>query len=326
MSSLVVDFHVHIFPDLSKRVAAAMEQYAPGVDPDQARFAVSQLRRVARTWLRPLTASLHESGTLVRHLPETLRKGLDELTALTPVPGLLLESTGDDLLESMEENEIDLALVIPHPPTVSNDFVLETCAGDERLLPVAYVPRDATKPLATLKNLASRGARALKIHPAADGEGPASLRYKKLLKAASDLELPVIIHTGCMHSKLLFKDASQSDAALYAPWFKAYPGTPFILAHMNWHAPHVAMDLANEYPNVYVDTSWQPSEVIGEAVRRMGPERILFGSDWPLVGNNISVGLERIRECVRMGLMTDEDARQILGENARRLLKLGDKD
>ena len=266
---------------------------------------------------------LHEGGALLRHLPTPLRRGLDELTSLTPVPGLLLESTVDDLLETIEENEVDVALVIPHPPLVTNDFILETCAGDERLLPVAYVPKDAAKPMATLRSLAERGVRALKIHPAADGEGPDSPRYKKLVKTAADLGLPVILHTGCMHSKLLFKDASQADASLYAPWFRQYPSVTFVLAHMNWHAPNVAIELALEHPNVFVDTSWQPAEVIGEAARRMGwRERILFGSDWPLVGDNIAVGLERIRECVRMGLVSEEDSALILGENARKLLKL----
>ncbi|MDR3608914.1 MAG: amidohydrolase family protein [Oligoflexia bacterium] len=309
MASLVIDFHTHVFPDTAQKFLPVS----------------NELRKTVRAWLRPALENLHESGTLIRHLPDPLRRGLDEVSAVAPVSGLLLESTTDDLLETMDVNEVDVALVIPHPPTVSNDFVLEVCARDERLLPVAYVPKDAPKPVATLKALVGRGARALKIHPAADGEGPDSARYKKLLKAATEQGLPVILHTGCMHSSLLFKDSSLSEASLYAPWFKEFPKTPFVLAHMNWHAPGVAMNLAIEYPNVYVDTSWQPSEVIGEAVRRMGPERILFGSDWPLVGNNIAIGLERIRECVRMGLMSDEDADLILGENARKLLRIEGK-
>jgi predicted TIM-barrel fold metal-dependent hydrolase len=324
-AAIIIDFHTHIFPDtpekLIGKITEAVSPYAPGVDFGQLR----QLKKTARSWLRPLVGDLHERGTLIRHLPQAFRRGLDEISALAPVSGLLLESTCEDLLETMDQNEVDVALVIPHPPHVTNDFVFEACAanvGGERLLPVAYVPRDAAKPATTLKQLAERGARALKIHPAADGLGPDSTRYKKLVKTASDLGLPIILHTGCMHSSLLFKNPELSDASLYSPWFEEFANTPFVLAHMNWHSPGVAMELAARYPNVYVDTSWQPSEVIGEAIRRIGPERILFGSDWPLVGNNIAIGLERIRECVRMGSMSAEDSVLILGENARKLLKM----
>jgi hypothetical protein len=173
-----------------------------------------------------------------------------------------------------------------------------------------------------LKNFAKKGARALKIHTAADGEGVDSERYHELLATATELGLFVILHTGCLHSNLVFKKPELSRAELFAPWFTEYPDLTFILAHMNFHEPQVAMDLVIEHANVHVDTSWQPAETIGEAVRRVGSDRVLFGSDWPLLGNNISVGLERIEDCVETGLITREDARKILGENAVRLLKL----
>src|SRR5262249_55470294 len=150
------------------------------------------------------------------------------------------------------------------------------------------------RPAQALKSCAKKGARLLKIHPAADGEGPDSPRYRAMLEVAESLNLPVIIHTGCMHSRVLYRDPEMGKAERFAPWFEAYPQTSFILAHMNFHEPETAIDLAEKYANVFVDTSWQPTEVIAEAVRRMGARKILFATDWPFIGNNLSIGVDRV--------------------------------
>jgi predicted TIM-barrel fold metal-dependent hydrolase len=59
--------------------------------------------------------------------------------------------------------------------------------------------------------------------------------------------------------------------------------------------------------------------MIGEAVRRLGPGKVLFGSDWPLVGQNMAVGIARVRDCVDTGTLGRDEAAQVLGLNAARL-------
>jgi predicted TIM-barrel fold metal-dependent hydrolase len=311
MSKLVIDSHAHAFPDRLKPLA-----------PESVRFPLFELRKRARQWLKPLSSSLHKAQTALRHLPEPARRLLDELSGIVPLPTLIFESTAEDLAESLDRACVDRVLVIAHPPLATNEFVLEACAKDPRLLPVANIPASEPEPAAKLREYAERGAVALKIHPAADGEGPDSPRYAELLKTAEELGLPVIVHTGCIHTHLLYKDPEQGRAQAFEPWFKAHPELRFVLAHMNFHDPAVAMDLMETYPNVYADTSWQPAEVIGEAVRRVGADRVLFGTDWPIVGDNQSVGLERIRDCVESGLITEEQAGQIRGLNAAKLFKI----
>lgn len=305
MPSPVIDVHAHAFP--------AIESVVQTLEP---------VRRNVRSWMRPLAESFHKTQTLLRHLPDPIRQGIDQVAGIAPMAGLLVESTVDDLLESMETNEVDQALLIAHPPLISNDFVMDACARDPRLIPIVNIPKETARPKTALKNFAKKGARGLKIHTAADGEGVDSKRYRDLLATASDLGLFVILHTGCLHSNLVFKNPALSRADLFTPWFEEFQNLTFILAHMNFHEPQVAMNLVTEYGNVHVDTSWQPAETIAEAVRRVGAERVMFGSDWPLLGNNISVGLQRIQDCVDTGLITTEDSKKILGENAVRILKL----
>ena len=266
---------------------------------------------------------MHRAQTVLRYLPDPARRALDELSGLAPLPTLLIESTVQDLAAAMDESRVDQALLIAHPPTSSNDFVLESCAAEPRLRPVVNIPSGTARPGNVLKAFVARGAVALKIHPAADGEGVDSPRYRALLKVADGLGLPVIIHTGCIHTHVLYRDPDQGQAQRFATWFATYPRIRFVLAHMNFHDPNIALDLMEEHANVHTDTSWQPAEVIGEAVRRVGSERILFGSDWPIVGDNIAVGLARIRDCVDTGALTEEQARAIRGENAAKLFSAG---
>lgn len=300
----IFDFHTHAFPE---RIPLG---------------PIHPLRKWARAWMKPVSRSFHASQTFLRILPEVVRKPVEQVTSLAPVANLLVESTPEDLLETMSAAGVEQALLIAQPPFLSNEDLLQLCTDHPNLLPAINIPVSTERPGKVLGDFASRGARVLKIHAAADGEGPESPHYKALLKSAADLGLPVVLHTGCIHSNVLFKDPEMGRVERFEDWFKNYPSIPFILAHMNYHEPAIALELASRYPLVYVDTSWQPAEVIGEAVRQLGAEKVLFGSDWPIMGNNIEIGIQRIRDCVETGTVSEQDAEKILGKNARCLLNL----
>lgn len=306
----VVDFHAHILPGpLEKPIFERLPK-----------TMIEQWRKRARGFMRPFASALHRTQTVVRHLPEGARKQIDGLAGIAPLPNLLFESTAGDLKEAMNEAGVDYAVIIAHPQMIPNELVLEAAQEDPRMIAAVNLPPGTLRVKATLKKFHDRGARLLKIHPAADGEKPDAKHYQTLLATASDLGIPVILHTGCIHSHLLYKDPEMGRAELFEPWFEKFPKTQFILAHMNFHAPVTAMDLAQKYENLWVDTSWQPAETIGEAVRRIGPERVLFATDWPFMGNNLTIGLKRIRECIEIGLLTEDQAAMILGKNALTLL------
>lgn len=297
--SRIVDSHVHVFPNPAAGLSGAHE-----------------VRRRARAALSPLTRALHKIQPYTRHVPSAIRAGLDQVGSAVMLPGMLLEATPEDLTEEMKRNDVWKAVVIAHPPFVPNEFVLDLAERDPAIVPAVLIPTTSYRPGVRLRSYVRRGARALKIHPPADGHGPDSEHYRKLLRSASALGVPVIIHTGCLHVPLVYRSPEQGHAERYEPWFREYPDTKFVLAHMNFHFPQVALDLMERHRNVYADTSWQPAEVIGEAVRRVGAERILLGSDWPILGGNISVALARIGEAVETGRITSADRDLIVGANA----------
>jgi predicted TIM-barrel fold metal-dependent hydrolase len=320
----VIDFHVQILPNPIQTLAENISFGRASAETTLGHL--QNIRRQARGWIKPLMGSLHELHSHLRYLPEVARKNLDEFSRLVPLPGLLVESTLTDLKEAMTFARVDQALAIAHPPLISNEFLLELASLHPEIIPGVNIPKGVDRPIQLLKKYFSQGARALKIHPALDQEGPDSPRYRALIRTASDLGLPIILHTGSarMHLfyKPFYKESFSRSAEQFSKWFENYPRARFVLAHMNFHEPSIALDLCEEFENVHVDTSWQPAEVVSEAVRRIGAERVLFGSDWPVVGDNMTVGRQRIQNCIASGLLNDQQASLILGDNARKLLGL----
>ena len=310
----IIDSHVHVFPDhVGDFLAATPAAQVVGVLQD--------LKRRGREKLSVVRQGLHGLQPFLRHVPESLRKKTDALSYTSVFSNLLLESTPADLFDVMKARKVSRALVIASPPHATNDFILSLAAEHpKKLVPIVNIaPGDPAK----LADLVVRGAKGLKIHAAVDGEGPESPHYLRLLKEARDLKLPVILHTGCIHMKLVYKNPEMGRAERFEPWFKAFPEITFVLAHMNFHDPEKAFDLCGRYPNLMLDTSWQPSAVIREALAALGPERVMFGSDWPLVGDNMAVGLDRIKECQRKGGgLSKENAKLVLAGNAKRVFSL----
>lgn len=311
MSDLIIDFHTHIFPDpLSELTRKLPVTYAPDLQ------SLNETRAKIRGWIRPAARYLQDSQTLIRHLPHAARTTIESLGSLATSPLLLLESTPADLAAEMREQGVSRSVVIAGPPLAPNEWLLKTCKEYEFFVPCVYAPESPAK----LRELVAQGARLLKIHPSIDGKGPEDPGYLALLEAALELRIPVILHTGCIHVQGLYRSPSMSRVSNFRPWFEKFGSLTFILAHMNFHDPQEALDLCTEFPSLYVDTSWQPSEVVAEAVRRIGSERVLLGSDWPLLGANIPTAISRVRDITRFGFCTEEDVRNILGRNAERIL------
>jgi len=315
----IVDSHTHVFPDTFGRISSAL------ANSETLYKQIQELRTKGRYLLKPVSQSLHTIQPFFRHIPNPLRTVLDQIGGLASLPHLLLEGTLTDLEAALKESQIDQAMLIAHPPHASNDFVIELTRQNPSLHAVVNIPGGSRRPSYALESYIERGAKALMIHPAADGEELRSSRYRSLLKTAGRLKIPVILHTGKVFTSLFHKDPSKSDANLFKGWFQNFDTIKFLLAHMNFHKPGVALDLAEEFPNISVGTSWQPSELISEATRRIGAERVLFASDWPLIGQNMSVMLKRVGECVEGGRLTQTEADLILGENAVNFFNLREK-
>lgn len=299
----IIDFHVHLYPEIPL--------------PDE----VKKIRSTLRDWLTPVSQLQHDIQTMFRKLPQFSRKFLDELAAPTVLPHLLLESHFQDLITQMEKHNVKKAVVVPHPPILSNDFIYYECRrAPEKLLTCTFIDPETIKTKEDLAAFYNQGVRIYKVNPLQSGVPAQAPYYEELMEYLNQKKAIVILHTGNIYSRF-FKAPESGDVSSYEEWFSKYPNIRFLLAHMNFHEPEKAMEHAIKYDNVYLFTSWQPSSVILKAAEKTNIDKILFASDWPLLGDNIALQKNRVLDLLKNKELTEEQVRKIFFENAEKLLK-----
>ena len=155
----------------------------------------------------------------------------------------------------------------------------------------------------------------LKLHPLIDGYHPNDPSVHPLMELLEDRGgLPVLIHSG---HPIFTLPWSIEELAV------AFPRVPVVLGHMghgNVVYINASIDIAARNANVYLETSGMPMHTkIKEAVERVGPERVLYGSDAPF--HHPAVEILRVQVS---GLGPDLLDR-VLRTNGRALF-LGDED
>ena len=116
----------------------------------------------------------------------------------------------------------------------------------------------------------------MKLHPLIDGYHPDEPGVHPLMQLLADRGLPVLIH--CGHPIFTLPWSIEELAARF-PEVKVVLGH---IGHGNVVYINASIDVAERNPNVYLETSGMPMHTkIKEAVERVGPERVLYGSDAP---------------------------------------------
>lgn len=138
-------------------------------------------------------------------------------------------------------------------------------------------------------------------------------RLHPVMEKLQEYNLPLLHH--CWY-KAVGKCQDESDPSDIAYLARLFPSVKIVMAHLAGCGYRGIEDIV-ECPNVYVDTSGgQPvAGLVEYAVRRLGPSRILFGSDAPY--RDVTCQLGRI-----YGAELDEESKnKILYRNAKDLLK-----
>jgi predicted TIM-barrel fold metal-dependent hydrolase len=281
-------------------------------------------KKWGKFWAKPISQAFHQAQPWIRFLPSLGRSVVEELSSIVPIAHALLESSIEDLKESAEKNHIDQCVILSDPAHLSNSRLLEFSESNPMFIPAIRIPRESESTKISLEDemteAHARGVRILNIHPASDGIAPDDKFYERQLTLAAKLGWIVLVQTGAPKAHLIYRRPEYSEIDRFEGWFKSWPKTTFILSRMGFNDPDRAMDLAEIYPNIVLETSWQPVETIAEAVRRIGATRVVFGSDWPILGNNQKVALHRIRDAVSSQMISEDDSKKILGDTANDLL------
>ena len=99
-----------------------------------------------------------------------------------------------------------------------------------------------------------------------------------------------------------------------------FPRVTFIVGHAasGWAVIDANCSIARLYPNVMLDTTGSGLyiDALPEMVRRVGAERIIWGTDNPFIDPRPGLGR------VLLARLPDDEKRLILGLNAKRVFKL----
>jgi predicted TIM-barrel fold metal-dependent hydrolase len=157
------------------------------------------------------------------------------------------------------------------------------------------------------------GCRGVKLHPAHYTLYPFGPLTVKLAHRAAELNLPILFHCGDEMMCLPYQiDRLASQC----------PETTIILAHIGgFFSGEAALNVAERRPKVLVDTSEIPfPTMVRKAVDRLGPEKVLFGTDAPCC--DILLEIKKIK----LARLTPAEERLVMGENYARLMGISLED
>jgi predicted TIM-barrel fold metal-dependent hydrolase len=231
----------------------------------------------------------------------------------------------------------------PHPEHADalrayDGWVCDVGAAHPELLPFVTVhpgimaPEEAAAHVAGLAD--DRGARGLKLHTIGLRLHPDDPWLAPTLEVLAERRMPVVAHSGPDRH-----GAGFSRPGAFAPVLEAHPGLPLVLAHLGGAAWRETAAVAEAYPHALFDLceivawtdatggarpgaeGWGAAPTAAELVvliRRIGPERVLFGSDFPWYDP-----ADTVAEVLALPGLGDEERAAILGGNAARVLGIG---
>jgi predicted TIM-barrel fold metal-dependent hydrolase len=278
--AMIIDFHTHIFPP---RIKKNRNKY---IDSDSC-FAILYSEKKARL------------------------------------------ATAEELIDSMDRDGIDVSVVLnigwtTHELCVeTNDYILESIARyPQRLIGFCSVqPRSLESALDEIERCAKEGIRGI-------GEMRPDMQ---LLDLTDDEIMEPFIEVVNKHNLILLTHASEpvghsypgkgavTPELLYS-FITRYPDLTLVCAHWGGGLPFYALmpEVKQAMSKVYFDTAASPflysPQVYSQVVRLVGAEKILFGSDYPLLAQSRLLG-----EINSLDLPEGTKS-LILSGNARRLL------
>lgn len=310
----VIDAHAHLMS------AAGLEKICPETQKSLFfRYIVPVIEPIAE-----LTEPLHDR--LLRQLAMNYHNRLfrslysccGELFLMEALR--LFKSHGlKRLLRSMDRQGICHTVICSLEPLTLTQQILKAVEPyPGRFSVFGSVSREQRDPAAYLSPFVEAGKiKGIKIHSMVGGYAASELcrDTRDIVALASDYGLPVSIHTGHIPVERLTGLSACNEVAAIEPLIRAFPKCRFILNHIGWESWQTVLGLGETYPNIMVETSWQPARIIRQAVDRLGAHRVMFGSDFPMFQQ-----WQALRE-VKLATSPTEFA-LVASENARGLLDL----
>ncbi len=263
-------------------------------------------------------AGAEEKKAMGRAMMKSYFLGGSDLTDTHTIPNLLAEM---DLLG------IEKAVMLPiHSGWLFNDNMteryiaaIENSGRQDRFILCGSVKPTLENAAQSVKEYHALGLKGIKLHPNLAKFYPNDKEVWPVYDTCAQLKLPVLLHCGrtgykerrTLGIKLYSED--YSDIQNFEEPIAAFPQTRFVLCHAGALQNEQAITIAKKYRNVWLDIHGQGVDRIQAMIKEVGPERLMFGSDWAFYPEAAIL--------LRLLLATENDLtvrRMIFGDNARR--------
>ncbi|MFC1902560.1 amidohydrolase family protein [Chloroflexota bacterium] len=237
--------------------------------------------------------------------------------------------TADELVDSMDEAGVDISVILnigwtTHELCVeTNDYILESIARYPRRLIgfCAVQPQSHDAAIAEIERCARGGIKGV-------GELRPDIQMFNLTDKAT---MEIFVEVLRKHKLILLTHASEPVGHTYVgkgaitpdmlyPFIAAFPDLTIVCAHWGGGLPFYALmpEVKKAMSNVFFDTAASPflytPQVYTQVARLAGGDKILFGSDYPLLKQN------RVLDEIKRLDMPEETKDLILYGNAQRIL------
>ncbi|UCD54063.1 MAG: amidohydrolase [Dehalococcoidia bacterium] len=241
-------------------------------------------------------------------------------------------TTADELIASMDRDGVDISVILnigwaTHELCVeTNDYILESIARyPNRLVGFCAVqPRSIEAAIAEIERCVKGGMRGI-------GELRPDVQF---LDFNDEEMMDPFIEVVREHKLILLTHASEPAGHQYPgkggvtpdilyPFIERLPDLTIVCAHWGGGLPFYALmpEVKKAMSNVFFDTAASPflysSQVYNQVVQLVGGDKILFGSDYPLLTQG------RVLEEISSLDLSQETKSLILSGNTQRLLGIG---
>ena len=231
-------------------------------------------------------------------------------------------NTVGDLLSVMDRDGIDAVVTCAPYSSIGEDrtydevnsFIAESMkAAPERIIGFIRVnPHLQDHALRSIRvGVEEQGFRGVKFHPRNEAFAINSEELSfPLADLAAKLRVPILIHTGEPDTYGFAQPTLVGDLA------DAFPDLTLIIGHMGKRLFEDAILVARWFENIVIETSFRNPGDIARAVKRVGADRVVYGSDMPFGVPEIE--MMKVRICD----ITAEEKEMVLGANMARILDL----
>lgn len=208
-------------------------------------------------------------------------------------------------LRRMDEVGIDRTIIFPINNTTykgaNEEIARYVRQWPERF--IGFAKHDAATEAGKIPGMLRRevrelGLKGLKLH---------GVPSQEMVKTAAELRIPILFHPPRVNDSLEV--------------IRSSPDVSFILAHLgsfasrDWREHVRAIEAAKLLPNLFLDTSSVVfSEYLRRAAHELSAEKLIFGSDGPLVDSRVELYKIRLLQ------LPPKQEELVLGRNILRLL------